>query len=291
MIKNLSATLALLLFITTASQAQTIPNAGFENWTNFGTYSDPTSWSSYNSMSGSVFTCEQGTPGAVGASYLKLTVKNTGPNISAIAVSAPSFLGGLNPGFAYAGRPANLTGKWQYLVSPNDTSFIEVFFFKWNTATQTSDMIGFGSQIILADSVTSWANFSIPIFYQSGSTPDSATIVIGAGAAYVPVINDYLYIDDLAFTGTGANSVSQLSHEASFSIAPNPVSDHTTISFKEEQHDATITILDLLGRKVSEMHCTGKEAIINKGTMKEGIYLVQIIDDKNNLATVRIAVQ
>ncbi len=60
-----------------AQAQQTIPNPSFENWTN-GYINQPASWMSSDAKSDSAapMTCQRGTPGAVGTSYVKLTVKN-----------------------------------------------------------------------------------------------------------------------------------------------------------------------------------------------------------------------
>jgi hypothetical protein len=286
-------TLLTLMFVLTIAKAQTIPNAGFENWTNFGTYSDPTSWSSYNSYAAGSgnFNCEQGMPGAIGTSYLKLTVKAGSVVGTAMAASTPSMLLDLAPGFACNARPVSLTGKWQYLVSTNDTSMAEVFFFKWNPTTMTSDLMGMGIDMITAGSVSSWTNFSIPINYMNGDTPDSALIIFVAGAADNPIVGDYLHIDDLSFAGSGPSGIEVVSEKIKLTIAPNPVTTHAILSFEEEQKNTSINIFDILGNEIKTIHFSGKQLSIEKGTMKEGLYFIQITDEKKQIVNKKIIIQ
>src|SRR5437667_42356 len=82
---------------------------------------------------------------------------------------------------------------------PNST------FTKWNTATSKRDTIAF-KNYALPGMVMSWGTFTIPLTYYSYATPDSAIIVLSASGT-TPVVNSYLYVDNLAFSGTGPSNV------------------------------------------------------------------------------------
>lgn len=282
------ATLAILgTFIK--SQAQTIPNAGFETWINYGSYSDPAGWASFNSYSAGsgIFTTEQGTPGATGTSYLKLTVKNIplfGGASQGVAISTPTLGAGSPVGFPISSRPANLTGQWQYLSTANDTLLVQAVFTKWNTATLTSDFIGMAQIFLTGNSVTSWTNFSLPINYFSGATPDSTIIylVAGIGSSSDLVVGDYLYIDDLAFTGTVAG-IEELQNQLSMTIAPNPFASQTTVTFNEEQKNATITLMNVVGKTVKTFQFSGSQLTIDRDDLPSGVYFLQMNDGKNSL--------
>lgn len=289
--KKVSTLIALMLMMT-ASKAQTIPNAGFENWTNFGSYSNPTNWGSYNYVYPNTPTCEQGTPGAVGNSYLKLTVKNTGTVEMGFAYLANfDALGDVLPAFACNFQPTSLTGKWKYLVSPSDTSMIQIYFFKWNSSTQMSDIVGIGEKEILPGAVSSWTNFSIPISFFSSQMPDSAAIMLGAGIADNPVLNDYLYIDDLGFGASIPTSINQVQDAIQVTLSPNPFSSSTTLNFSELQNNTRITLLDMFGHTLRTIICNGYQYSLDKGDLKEGLYIIQIMDEKGNTITRKIAVE
>lgn len=279
--------LIALMFVVTISKAQTIPNAGFENWTNHGTYTDPTSWSSLNFTSGT--TCEQGTPGAVGASYLKLTVKSGMPGI---AMSSPTYPTGGNPdGFACTARPAYLTGKYKYSISTTDSAGIFIGFSKWNTTTLSQDPVGGAGIYISGGSATSWTNFSIPITFIGGVYPDSAAIELVVGIASTPTNGDYLYVDDLAFSGT-VSAVGNIEQtDVHLTIAPNPFNSKTVISFTEEQNNTLLRVLDITGRIVKTIHFSGKELTLEKEDLQTGIYFLHLVDEKNNVYTRQIVVE
>lgn len=293
----------LLIFITAAlsianfAQAQqTIPNASFENWTNYGTYSDPTSWTSLNfkAFVTDLITCEKGTPGAVGASYLKLTVKGgPGATIPAILESANSLnINGKSPnGFAYNLRPTSFKGKWQYLVTANDSLIAGVQFTKWNPISSKSDLIGTGLITITAGTVNTWTNFSIPITYISSSIPDSALILFFLGIGTFPVLNDHVYIDDLSFSGTVG--VSEVQENSNFSVFPNPSNGVFTIQNIGEDL-IKISIFNLLGEKVYQFanHYLEKnnETIIDLSTKPKGIYFIEVENGKS-ISTKKIVVE
>jgi hypothetical protein len=201
---------------TVAPTVTTIPNADFENWINNGTYNSSASWDNLNSVTyaSSVYTDEQGTPGAsgvAGTSYLKLTTK-TVPGIGVvpgIAVSGILNKTTLQPvsGFAFNQRPASLTGNWQYMVysdtSVNNFGYVDVKLTRWDPVLKSRNTVA-SLHYNLPDMVMDWEVFSLPLTYVDNvNYPDSAIITLSASGA-TPTESDYLYVDNLAFSGTVA---------------------------------------------------------------------------------------
>jgi len=224
----------------------------------------------------------------VGNAYLKLTVKNI-PGLGPFApmiVSSSQF--DFNPGFAFNARPANLIGKRQYQISAGDTAYILVEFFKWNATQQQSEIIGFGSEFLGTNSATTWTNFSVPITYIDGSFPDSALIFISLGGDQ-PVLNDNLSIDELGFSGSVAG-IEELPSSVNISIHPNPFNTETFIDFGTALNNATIKIMDGLGREVKTIKFSGTQLKIEKSELKEGIYYVQM-EQAGKIFTKKLIVQ
>jgi len=198
---------------TVAPVITLIPNSGFENWINKGSYNSPASWDNLNSVTSasSVYTCEQGTPGAAGTagtSSLKLTTK-TVPGIGVvpgIAVSGILNKTTLQPvsGFAFNQRPASLTGNWQYMVFSTDTTnagYVDVKLTRWDASKNKRDTIA-GVHYSLPDMIMNWESFSLPLTYVDNvNYPDSCVITLSASST-TPIENDFLYVDHLAFSGT-----------------------------------------------------------------------------------------
>lgn len=278
--------LSSFLISAVAASAQ-IPNAGFESWSTTGGYSNPDSWGTLNAMttSMSVYTAEKGMPGSPGTSYLKLTSKTvTGmgvmPGIAATGTINMSTMN-VTGGFAYATRPANLTGSWQYMaMSGSDQGLIAVYLTKWNSTTMMRDTVA-NALRSLSGMAMSWATFSIPLTYKKGFAPDSALIVMSS-SGMTPADGSYLFVDNLAFAGSGPTAISSTeSIINNVTLYPNPAKDKLNISYSiKEGGNHTIQILDLLGKTVSNQTVRavqGNNRIsIDIPTLVAGTYLLTL---------------
>ncbi|MGQ0829893.1 MAG: T9SS type A sorting domain-containing protein [Bacteroidota bacterium] len=77
----------------------------------------------------------------------------------------------------------------------------------------------------------------------------------------------------------------------SFKISPNPFTSQTVITFNEEQKNIIIKVIDMLGKEVKIINFTGKQLIMDKEEMKEGIYFLQMIDENKNVLNEKIVIQ
>lgn len=75
------------------------------------------------------------------------------------------------------------------------------------------------------------------------------------------------------------------------SISPNPFNDQTTITFPEMQTNILINISDVLGKEIKNIYFTGKQLVIEKEEMKEGIYFITIVDENKNVSNRKIIIQ
>jgi hypothetical protein len=285
--------LAAALFIYTAASAQ-IPNYSFENWTTVGTYSNPTNWGTMNNTTTalSVYTATKGTPGAGGAAYLKLTSKKVGTAVvNGIAVSGVLDSTTMKPksGFAYNLKPTALVGKWQYMAS--NAGSITIQLTRWNTTTKMRDVIGSGSQT-LSGMAMSWASFSIPITYTGSGSPDSCIIVLKASGS-APVADDYLWVDNLEFTG--ATSVAKNEKEVSFTIYPNPGSGLITLDFNTSNaKQTTIQVIDVAGKMVLSENVSlvtgASKQTLDVSSLAKGSYFIRTMD-KETVETKKLIIQ
>ncbi len=86
-------------------------------------------------------------------------------------------------------------------------------------------------------------------------------------------------------TGINKNSEQHL-----FSIYPNPFNHHTNIEFQSEQTNTHIKLTDLFGKEISTQLFSGKSLIIEKGTLSEGVYFLQITDEDKNTTNQKIII-
>ena len=276
--------IACCLTVAVASfcNAQSIPNAGFENWTSAGSYSNPDGWDQLNSLTSfaGVYTCEQGTPGTAGTSYIKLTSKTvTGVGVvPGVAVSGVIDVTTqqAKSGFAFTGQPANLTGKWQHMIFGSSQGFINVKLTKWNSATSTRTTVANGN-VVLSGMAMSWENFSIPIGYIETFAPDSCIITMSASGS-APSNNDYLWVDELAFTGTVA-SVKDISNTNPIKLFPNPAVNVLNVNFHESNINSTqYRVFDIQGKLLLEENFNAEKLnkSIDISNLKAGIYVFNI---------------
>lgn len=74
------------------------------------------------------------------------------------------------------------------------------------------------------------------------------------------------------------NSLNVINHKlAIFNIYPNPFSDYANIDFSTILENSTILIYNCLGIEVQQIkNLSGKNAILNRNNLPEGLYLLQI---------------
>lgn len=275
-----------------------IPNSGFENWSSAGSYSVPDSWGTMNhaTSSYSIFTATRATPGNPGTAYLKLTSKTVGSSVvNGIAVCGKLDTLNLKPlsGFSYTLRPSALTGRYQHMIYGNSQGSIKVLTSRWNTQTAKRDTIAYGQEV-LAGMAMSWANFNISLTYlDSLNYPDSCIIVLQASGAN-PANNDYLWVDNLALTGSvpvvtlpdpNPVGLSEKSFLSGIKLTPNPAQQYVKLTgIALEQGPVKLSISDVLGKVVylsQEVQVTkSQEWLINISDIPAGLYILTVVDSE-----------
>ena len=105
------------------------------------------------------------------------------------------------------------------------------------------------------------------------------------------LLNNSDYFDIYVAKISQPTAIEQQQKETSFSIAPNPFSSQTTITFNVEQVNSSMKIMDIIGKEIKTQLFSGKQLIIEKGDMNVGIYFIQITDNENRRMAKKIIVQ
>ncbi|MES2592593.1 MAG: choice-of-anchor tandem repeat GloVer-containing protein [Bacteroidota bacterium] len=71
--------------------------------------------------------------------------------------------------------------------------------------------------------------------------------------------------------------IGEISNDIRMTIYPNPFTSQTTIVFAEDQKQSQVTIKDVLGKEIRTFQFTGKELIIERKTMQNGIYFIYFV--------------
>lgn len=275
------------VFALTASAIAQIPNAGFENFTTVAAYEVPNGWGTMNNTTAitSIYTATKGTPGNPGASYLKLTSKTVGAGVvNGIAVSGilDSLTMMPKSGFAYNSRPASLTGRWQHMIFGNSQGSVQIILTRWDTGMNMQMPVGSGS-VALAGMVMNWANFSIPINYLDGNSPDSCIIILKASGNN-PTDNDYLWVDNLAFSGPVTGIENHTSFVTNMVVFPNPSAEtlNVNLSLKSSQK-VSIELTDITGKLILSKDAgtlIGESKLtLNVTGVSKGTYLVRVVSE------------
>ena len=264
-----------------------IPNFSFEDWSSHGGYDNPDHWSSMNSATSATgqFTCEMGTPGFLGNTYLKLTSRTiTGlGTVPGIAVCGELNSATHQPvsGFPYSERPVSFKGKWQFMAYGEDQGFISVVLSKWNNNTHQRDTIAYIDQALKGMQM-SWASFNLEfnyINYLSSDPPDSALIFCSASNAHnAPTANySYLWLDSLAFVGT-IGKVNNLQNKDFFTLLTDPVSKRVIIKLNHPDAAGflSINLIDASGRLID---CRASDTSLpsvsfDLSQLSQGLYLI-----------------
>lgn len=199
---NKKITLSLLLMICSITLifAQ-IPNFDFELWTDYGSYEDPDGWFTLNSLSDGDIETVESTEHAFSGLFAARLENDEDDNdnvVTAMMVSGSNSLSD-HPGFPYSNRPVSLLGYYIYSPKGNDSCSVLVYLTRFNTFSQTREIIGSGI-FRSADDLEFYTEFSVPITYTSPELPDSAYIVVYAGKVQgTAQEGSRLYIDALSF--------------------------------------------------------------------------------------------
>jgi hypothetical protein len=275
--------IALSLAFATTVQAQNIPNGGFENWTSQGSYLDPDGWLTCNMVSWSLanmLTCEQGSPGVVGAYFVKVSdrfLTGAGMQQGSITVGVP----GSFPAFPFTGRPDALNGFWQYHPQNGGSDgVVNAALTRWNSVTHQREYIA-NAPIHATAEIDGWAAFSSPFLYYSDEYPDSAIVSISATNASAGD-GTSIWVDELSFGNV--QGVEETSAPVLFTLWPSPATDRLHIDASSAI--AEVVVRDVRGRVMGQAGFSSTTATLEVGDLPTGIYLAQV-----RLADGRVAVR
>jgi hypothetical protein len=117
--------------------------------------------------------------------------------------------------------------------------------------------------------------------YQSGEYPDSCIIFLRASGA-TPSNLDYLWVDDLGFSGSVAGIENPVSSSDNISVFPNPCDDYFVVELNlSSARKTTIKMFDLNGKTVLVKNLGMMQGsfrqIIDIYGLAKGSYLLNII--------------
>ena len=272
--------------LSTRLSAQ-IPNPDFETWavdtmatsSSSFTYNRPTGW--FPLFSAFYW---GGATGNGPLSCYKSTDKNSGSYALELRVESDSVGADMLAAFPQGYRPLQLNGYYKYTGAPSDSFVIYVGIYKGNSVgaifgDTTVIEIGTGVKYFSGGSATSYAPFSIPIYYNAvPDVPDSALIMIvplnGAGGLNP---GQKFYVDGLAFFGVSAIDEELMKNQ--ISIFPNPAHNRLNIGFQTSFRQAQVEIMDISGRSLYNEKLNMSSNSVDLSSFDPGIYLLRLTKD------------
>lgn len=267
--KALLLNLILVLCMLAPVVHAQIPNAGFEDWTDF----DPVGWTTNNFPLMGWTPVTQTAISHTGSSALK------GEVILAINEDMPPIAS--TPVFPISIRYAELTGWHRF--SPISNEKIEVLVSIIGGGALGSGMLH------ITEPAAEFTAFSVPLIYAGPGNPTGATIQIMITNLDTSGhhTGSYFIMDDLAFEGVVSVPGEPANRElpTTFSLHPNypnPFNPTTTFRYDVKQTGpVALTIFDLLGQEVATLvsgqHLAGTYSTTwNAVGLPSGIYLCRM---------------
>ena len=285
--------LLLISLVLFELNAQTVPNGGFENWTNNIFYEDPDNWTTLNllALGGVPETAIKSTDSRTGSYALELKtvsfINGSNQPDTMIGYAFSASIGG-GGGFPVYSRPQGLSCYYKYDKVGLSIGYVTVVLSKWNIQTNKSDSVGWGITFIPYDQ-SSYTQLDIPILYFSSEVPDTAFIWATCGGgdpadpgvpsgAFAPGTS--LKLDDFSFYGTtdiNENEAKQIS------VYPNPAQNDLNILNLETTKEAFVRIYNVFGQLQKEVFIEEETNHISISELNKGMYLYQITDIKGRL--------
>jgi hypothetical protein len=304
--KKITLFLTLLLFVF-QSNAQTLPNSGFENWVNAST---PQNWAvNYSGTVGGIlpltFSFGVRTLDAHSGTYaLKvspalLSVGNiTMPgfvqlgtvgsfNIDMALLTAlsnldfsnldPSSLASLqsliSKGVPMSESPSEVKFWYKFLPDGTDEATVNVITTKWNPLLGVSDVVASGSTTIRG-LMTQYTEMNVAMSL-SGASPvcDTIRVIISAGGATASVATEFL-VDDftLKFNTWGIND----NATQKLRVYPNPAKQYFMVEVIDNEVNNVVELFDSFGKLVFKQSNIESNTQIATTDFCSGLYLVRL---------------
>ncbi|MCF8302966.1 MAG: PCMD domain-containing protein [Bacteroidales bacterium] len=274
-----------LVFSWQVTSAQEIPNAGFENWVDHGSYQDPAEWDTPNEelsfLNIAVVMKEESIVHSGNASAMLQTKDAEVEVIPGFATTGEFTMDpqsqeySITGGIAFEKRPSSVQGYFQYVPENNDTCSVGGLLTKGSG--NNKDTIGIAS-FFTTQTVNSWTRFKATFTYLSTEDPDTLNILAISSSATDPQPGSRLYIDDLELKySTGINEPALAEH---IHINPHSQPDRLDVEFDfHEKKRLTISIYDLRGKEITRLDLgyqhKGHQAV-NLNGLSSQAYIIKI---------------
>jgi len=301
----LSGVCMLCLLAFTAKSQTTIPNPGFENWTNNHQAVD---WDNSNISTTYLgipvtITCVTKSTDAHSGSFSANILSKDTTIMFVTTPVTPGFVtlgtfwfnstsqtGGVIGGIAFSGRPDSLTCWYKSSLQGSDkTSF---YFEEWQGSHTT---IIANDSTKLSTSAANWTYFSMPINYLNPGTPDSMLLTIGCSDIGVQANitnNSQMNLDDVSLV-YGSVGIMDIAYSDYFNVYADKYTNQLIINLNFDQSQSTeISLYSISGQLISSYvnNIKASKELIDVGSLAKGIYVINVIREDGQKFSQKISI-
>jgi hypothetical protein len=238
--------------------SQQIPNAGFENWTSFGNYSNPDQWDTPNEETSAIpFVGEavvfKESSAQSGSYACRMEVKDIPligvvPGMATLGnlfVNLTTLSGEITGGVPFTGNPYYLRGFYKFEPHGTDSCFVGLIFYKNTNGVSDTIAAGFFSA---KTAQTTWAPFEAIITWDTLIAPDTMNILCMSSLSETSTPGTKLWVDNLSF-----DYAVPVPHFATSKHLNAFLSNHNQITVKydlELNQSIKLELIDVSGRRV-----------------------------------------
>ena len=259
------------LTVSLFAAAQTIPNAGYEDWADSGLgYEDPEGWVTLNifSLLGGEVSVTESSDAHSGSSAAAITTTMFDADEDGTPEPFPGILalGSLESvGMPTTNRPDSLIVWAKYTPSGADEFTVTI------DLSNNGMPVG-GGTFTGVTAGSGYVRLAIGIDYASSDTPDTLNIGFTSSASD-PQIGSELLVDDVSLVTNPTTSVAEIKQQAPLSLYPNPARESLNIQVGK---DATIEIYNALGMLVETIKAdSDKPYVLSTADYRSGVYLAK----------------
>ena len=266
------------------ASAQSIPNSGFETWTNVNLAAN---WKSNNktNLSPNLNYVRQSADMHSGSFAAEIISSAADWSGSAAIISGILTVGAvdiytqtISGGLPINSKPTDLHGWYKYTAGNGAENMrVTVIMTKW-TGTSRLTLFNGSFNSPVGQSVNTYTQFTLPITYTPSTiTPDTFNIVIKSSANGGNVATRLL-VDDLAFTPatTGVEEMSEFIP----TMWPNPANEKFNLNLNGEEYNILVT--NLIGQNVFNATTSNEKISVNTSNLPTGIYYVNVSNKKRH---------
>ncbi len=283
---------SLIFLVPMIIMAQTpIPNNSFENWTNFGSYENPTGWDSPNYEISSIpfFGTTVVTKSTDHQGAGNYSVRMESKHITLPPLDIPGFISNgnltldiVNMTYTMTGgepvfdQPTHLKGYFKFLPKGGDSCLIAIGLFKRNGLVRDTIAGGFFST---KDTIPDWTPFSAWIDYDSVVQPDSMNIFAFSTAQQVVTPGTVLFLDNLYLDYTVG--VNKLDPKTGISVYNDRETSRLLVFFDfPEPQPVSLCLFNMMGQQVAALPSSriqNERRIIGYEKLPKGVYILEIL--------------